>query len=183
MSASRWGISGGGKTSLLAGLLDGYSTVGFTWLLPSGVLGATSTWSRMGTRRTRVCRRSQGVRRCRTVRRSVRIIAEKDLLLNASVNWTPGPAYPAANEFDLESTLVHEFGHMASGRNVHAYGCDNTPMIVSAGPGEWWRSPTDWFRDGCAQRASEKSSATPRPSRMRFLHLTHDVAPDWAPPR
>jgi hypothetical protein len=64
--------------------------------------------------------------------------------------WAPGPAYPTTAEVDLETVLLHELGHFAGNLRHAPVGCNNTPMVEALGPGEWWRSPTDWHYDACA---------------------------------
>jgi hypothetical protein len=59
-----------------------------------------------------------------------------------------GPARPAADEYDLESVVLHELGHMAGNRK-HSRRCMNSPMGLALGMGEWWRTPHDWYRRGC----------------------------------
>jgi hypothetical protein len=176
LSAGRWGLTYGGTTNAVPGMRDGVSTVGFSYNVPAGVLGVTATGVRIAKRKVRSCKRVRGVRRCKVVRRTTRVPVEQDLYISRAPLWEQGPAYPLSNTYDLESVLVHEFGHMASSRNSHVYGCTNSPMIVAAGPGDWWRSPTDWARRGCSQgdAASEKRARDGK--RLRFEHLTYDVA-------
>jgi hypothetical protein len=54
--------------------------------------------------------------------------------------------------------LLHELGHFAGNLRHTPVGCYNTPMVVALGPGEWWRSPTDWHYDACG-RAHARSAA------------------------
>jgi hypothetical protein len=68
---------------------------------------------------------------------------ERDLFLRADLPWQPGPAHPSPAQIDLETVLLHEFGHVAGNRR-HASRCRDTPMIVALGRGEWWRSPGDF---------------------------------------
>jgi hypothetical protein len=80
-------------------------------------------------------------------------VVESDLALNASENWNAGPKYPALDQVDLESVLLHELGHMA-GNKKHKPRCSNSPMIEALGAGEWWRGARDkWFGD-CGATAS-----------------------------
>ena len=74
-------------------------------------------------------------------------VVESDLALRADENWAAGPDYPALDEVDLESVLLHELGHMA-GNKKHRARCTNSPMIEALGAGEWWRGARDkWFGD------------------------------------
>jgi hypothetical protein len=72
-------------------------------------------------------------------------------------NWAAGPGYPALDQIDLESVLLHEVGHMA-GTKRHRKPCANSPMVEVLGAGEWWRGPRDkWFGD-CSRVASASSA-------------------------
>jgi hypothetical protein len=73
---------------------------------------------------------------------------ERDMTINPAFPWNQGPRHPTLAEVDLETVLLHEFGHMA-GNLQHATGCRNSPLVDKAGFGEWWRSPSDWYRIGC----------------------------------
>jgi hypothetical protein len=46
--------------------------------------------------------------------------------------------------------ILHELGHWAGTLRHTPMGCHDTPMVKGLGPGEWWRSPTDWHYDACA---------------------------------
>jgi hypothetical protein len=154
LSGWRWGMTYAGTTSRFAGGRDGTNAVAFSYLMPDGVLGLTSTWTRASTRKVRTCRRGK----CRITRKRVNVIVEQDIQINGIVLWEEGPPYPLLNRFDLESVLVHEFGHMAAPtRNLHFVGCRNSPMVKSAGGGEYWRSETDWARRGCGAWAAERA--------------------------
>ncbi len=156
-------------------LRDGISSVGFSYTVSTGVLGVQSTGFVRRTKQVRSCRRVRGTRRCKTVRRVVRVAVEKDIQISRSVFWEEGPAYLLSSDYDLESVLIHEFGHMASGRNVHVYGCVNSPMVVAAGPGGWWRSPTDWVRTGCAQRDAAYGGHSANGRRLHFKYVSYEV--------
>ena len=69
------------------------------------------------------------------------------IILNPNVKWEDGPNYPSSNEFDLERTVRHEFGHWVG--KTHYYGCENSPMTIPTHKGDWWRSTTDHNRKGC----------------------------------
>lgn len=162
VSGWRWGLSYRGTTSAIAGgFRDGTSAVSFSYLMSDGDLGLTTTWTRSAVRTTRACRRGK----CKRVKRRVRQVVEQDIQINGVLTWEQGPPYPLLDRFDLESVLIHEFGHMASPRNAHFTGCRNSPMVVSAATGEYWRSERDWARRGCGAWAAEKGS--------RFGHRGH----------
>ena len=74
-------------------------------------------------------------------------IVERDLALRADENWADGPDYPALDQVDLESVMIHELGHMA-GNKRHAARCANSPLDEALAAGEWWRGTRDkWFGD------------------------------------
>lgn len=97
-------------------------------------------------------------------------VVERDLAVTTGVIWQQGPAYPGPYTYDLESTLIHEFGHFAG--NDHIYGCENSPMRDVLNSGEWWRDTDDWYRSSCMSvaRASKTASASrkraPKPGRL-----------------
>jgi hypothetical protein len=41
---------------------------------------------------------------------------ERDLILRADIPWEQGPAHPGRARIDLETVLLHEFGHVAGNR-------------------------------------------------------------------
>ena len=84
------------------------------------------------------------------------IVIERDLELNANQLWAPGPDYPALDEIDLESVLLHELGHMA-GNKRHLARCSNSPMGKALGAGEWWRGSRDKWFGGCSTSARASS--------------------------
>lgn len=155
-SASRWSLSVLGNANARPGVKDGTQVIGFSDSTNPEALGVTTVWSRTRYRlkSSRVCRRIGGRRVCRVVRRYVKNgveILEKDIQLNPFVPWEQGPAYPTPPEYDLESTILHEFGHFAHPlKDNHISGCENTPMIESLAPGEYWRDADDWLRYGCS---------------------------------
>jgi hypothetical protein len=163
-SAKRWNLRAGGTTTRTPGRQDGRNVVGFSDQLPAGTLGL-----QIDFRETRV-RVRNGVLSRRT------IVTEQDLLLNDSVPWQPGPEHPSPSEFDLESTIIHELGHMA-GNKRHAKRCQgiNSPMIDSIGSGEFWRTPFDRWIFCPAGRTARANVAGLRPAPTRFGRLEHVV--------
>jgi hypothetical protein len=128
-AASRWGLKALRWTSVEAGVQDGYSVAGFSASVPAGVLGLQTDYIKRGK------------------------VIESDLALRAGENWAPGPGYPALDEVDLESVLLHELGHMA-GNKRHTTRCTNSPMIEALGAGEWWRGSRDKWFGACTARAA-----------------------------
>jgi hypothetical protein len=131
-TAARWGLRALRWTSAVAGQRDGFSVAGFSSTLPAGVLGLQTDYT-VGGR-----------------------VVERDLSLRADENWSAGPDYPALDQIDLESVLLHELGHMA-GNKHHRARCSNSPMIDALGAGEWWHGARDhWFGEcsGSARAAS-----------------------------
>ncbi len=138
-TASRWGLKALRWTSVEAGVQDGFSVAGFSSRVPAGVLGVQTDYVKRGR------------------------VVESDLALRADERWAEGPSYPALDEVDLESVLLHELGHMA-GNKRHRTRCANSPMIEALGAGEWWRGSRDkWFGD-CTTGA--RASAV----RKTFVH-------------
>ncbi len=122
-TAARWGLRTLRWTSAVAGRQDGFNVAGFSSAVPDDVLGVETDYTVRGR------------------------VIERDLALNPDENWTAGPDYPALDEVDLESVLLHELGHMAGNRR-HRKHCANSPMIDALGEGEWWRGSRDhWFAD------------------------------------
>ncbi len=181
LSGWRWGLTYRGTTSAFAyGRPDGISAVAFSYIVPPGSLGVTSTWTRRATRKQRVCKRGK----CRSVTRRVRVIVEQDIAINAWTTWQQGPPYPFGTQYDLESVLIHEFGHMASLNNRHFTGCRNSPMTVAAAAGEYWRSENDWARRGCGAWAAENTRRFGKPVRAiehRVLDLRGKRVPEGDP--
>jgi hypothetical protein len=128
-AAARWKLKALRWTSVKAGVRDGYSVAGFSTSIPAGTLGVQTDYVKRGK------------------------VVERDLALRAGENWAAGPDYPALDEVDLESVLIHELGHMA-GNKKHTARCANSPMDEALGAGEWWRGARDkWFGD-CGASAS-----------------------------
>jgi hypothetical protein len=134
-AAARWGLRALRWTSAAAGQQDGYNVAGFSSSVPKGVLGVETDYM-VGGR-----------------------VIERDLALSADENWADGPDYPALDEIDLESVLLHELGHMA-GNKRHRKHCANSPMIEALGEGEWWRGSRDhWFADCSGAAHSSRAGA------------------------
>jgi len=162
-SGKRWGNTMTGRTSRQP-VRDGESTVGFG-PTPSSALGVTTRRDIVKVRQT--CTDATA-RSCRTVEVS-RHTGEIDMVLNRRVRWQQGPALPGPRELDLQTVLIHEFGHF-SGNDTHAPvgSCQNTPMIAALSPGEYWRSTTQWRLHGCATRLAFGLPA--QPVAWRFVH-------------
>jgi hypothetical protein len=134
-AATRWGLKTLRWTSARAGVHDGFNVAGFSSKVDAGVLGVQTDYVRRGK------------------------LVESDLALNADENWNPGPDYPALDQVDLESVVLHELGHMA-GNKKHRARCTNSPMIEALGAGEWWRGTRDkWFGE-CGARAASVGRKT-----------------------
>jgi hypothetical protein len=142
-AAARWGLQTLRWTSAVAGKQDGFSVAGFSSTLPAGVLGMETDYVVRGR------------------------VVERDLALRDDVNWNAGPDYPALDQMDLESVLLHELGHMA-GNQHHRKRCANSPMIAALGEGEWWRGARDhWFAScGTAARAARADTLVHRAVRI-----------------
>lgn len=147
-SGQRWGNAMTGLTSRRPGR-DGRSTVAFG-STPPGALAVTTT--RLIAHTQRRCGYRAGAY-CRIVVLSRRPTGEADMVIDRNENWQQGPDLPDERQVDLQTVLIHEFGHF-SGNYAHAAGsrCQNTPMIRALDDGEYWRSPTDWHLFGCASR-------------------------------
>ena len=78
--------------------------------------------------------------------------------------WAQGPAHPTSEEYDLETVVLHELGHWAGNLRHTPVGCHDTPMVKGLGPGEWWRSPSDWHYDACGSGRARAASALDVPS-------------------
>ncbi|HET6550029.1 MAG TPA: hypothetical protein VFG79_16310 [Solirubrobacter sp.] len=132
-TAARWGLRALRWTSVEAGVRDGFSVAGFSNSVPRGVLGVETDYKRGGR------------------------VVERDLALRAQEDWWAGPGYPALDQVDLESVLLHELGHMA-GNKRHRGRCANSPMDKALGAGEWWRGSRDkWFAE--CRRGARAASA------------------------
>ena len=153
--------------------------IGFTDRVPSGLLGVTWVYYRVHTRRFLRCRVSPAGERygCVTVRiqRTVKV-TDRDIMLRSAVPWSVGPAWPTPEEFDLQTVLIHEFGHLA-GNMGHNASCTVAPMTPSLAPGDWWRSTLD-HRVVCrpgARRDARARTHAPRRAPDRQAHLRRRV--------
>ncbi len=164
-SGFRWGLTFLGTTSAAPVSGDGKNVVGFGSTTINGAGAETTSLPRRATRtrrcgrarvvkrvrigradRSRVVRRVVTVRRCRMVVAS-RAGVEDDIVVGRTMPWQAGPAYPTAWQVDLETVLLHEFGHVA-GRG-HVTGCVASPMWTSLSMGDWWRGIDDMKHAGC----------------------------------
>ena len=184
VSGSRWKLNVAGNASADPGVRDNTQTLGFSKATNPKALGVTSIWSRARYRvkTVRRCWRQNGRKRCRSSKRYVRTgteVVEKDVQLNPFVRWEQGPAYPSTGEYDLESTILHELGHFANPeKDNHVFGCENSPMIDSIAPGEYWRDSDDWLRFGCsASTGPLLRRATPGAPRLPLLTVEHRLPP------
>lgn len=173
-SGRRWGLRPLGTTRRRAGVRDGVDVVGFSGAVPRGALGVTSIYR---IARYRVVRRC-GAGGCVVVGRprflGTRIV-ERDVALDPSAPWQPGPARPSSDQFDLETVLLHELGHVAGNRR-HARPCANSPMIPALSPGDWWHSPTDYSFRACGGAASAAIAATRMLVRGRTVGREYELA-------
>jgi hypothetical protein len=143
-TARRWGLRPGGWTTRRAGAVDGVPVVGFARRLPHRrTLGAVRRAVRLRVSGGRVVARE---------------LVDRDLMLRRDVRWWSGEAHPPLDRYDLESVLVHELGHFA-GNSRHARRCSGSPLSRSIGDGEWWRTPRDWWMDGCVEWPETVTSA------------------------
>lgn len=134
-AGARWGLRSLGDTTVPPLVADRVNVVGF-----SSETGPVA----LGVQRDVV----QTIRNRVTGRVVRERILDQDLALAIDVVWQQGPAHPAGDQFDLETVLIHELGHMA-GNKEHAPLCSNSPLVSAAAPGEWWRSPEDFSWGGC----------------------------------
>ena len=168
-SARRWRLDARGPVKRVPRLGDAHNDVGFAAALVSeGALGTTTLLRQNYVRVRRVCAAGG----CRTTRTPVGSrVVERDLALLPDVPWAQGPAHPTGEEYDLETVILHELGHWAGNLRHTPVGCHDTPMVKGLGPGEWWRSSSDWQYDACdaaaapAPRARSTSRRPPRRGR------------------
>lgn len=147
----RWGLVFAGTTVAAPVTGDGRSVVGFgATTIPGAGAEATSA-PRTVARRVRRCHGGRGgriraVRRCRSVAVALEV-TERDIAIDPALPWQPGPAHPSPSQVDLETALLHEFGHLAG--QDHVDGCASTPMWPELRMGDWWRGPADTRRADC----------------------------------
>jgi hypothetical protein len=126
-AARRWGLHSLGTAPGRPRFGNGRSEVGFS----------TAQVPRQALAVTIVGRRQANGRR------------ERDLILRADLPWEQGPERPTRARIDLETVLLHEFGHVAGNQFHVPRGCRDTPMVVGLATGEWWRSTTDFSYRAC----------------------------------
>jgi hypothetical protein len=126
-SGRRWRLHSAGTVAGRPRFGNGRSEVGFsTAQVPRGAIAVTI-----------VGRRRRGGS------------LERDLILRADIPWQEGPDHPTRQQIDLETVLLHEFGHFAGNAFHVPRGCRDTPMVVGLATGEWWRSTTDFSYRAC----------------------------------
>jgi hypothetical protein len=146
LSARRWGLHLDGWTARSAEARDGVNVAGFGAVPVAGALAVQrDAWSSR-YRLSQHCVNG----RCGPVERHVveRVRTDQDLIIRTDVRWGLGPARPTLEQFDLETVVIHELGHLA-GNPKHKPRCSNTPMGAALARGEWWHTPHDWYRRGC----------------------------------
>ena len=164
----RWGLRPGGVTYDGVSLHNHRTEVGFSDRVPSYALGITRFNYRVHYRRLIRCRISPTGARSGCVTLKVeRVgieITDRDIMLRRDMPWSLGPAWPTPEQFDLQTVMIHEFGHLA-GNLKHNANCTVAPMTPSLAPGDSWRSTLD-HRVVCRPGAR---SAALGPRRMRFI--------------
>jgi hypothetical protein len=134
-SARQWGVRVRGVTRRLPLHGDGINVIGFS-RTPRGNIGDTLDTATLVD--------GSPARR------------EFDVRLNFGRRWAQGPSLPASTEWDLETVILHELGHVGGAR--HTPRCLNSPMAPGLVTGEWWRGYRDWFRYRC----SDSTAVRPR---------------------
>jgi hypothetical protein len=132
-SARRWGIRVAGFTDRPPQNGDGINVIGFT-RMPirdnADTLGTATFVDGSPSRR------------------------ELDVRLNSLRRWQDGPVLPTFYQWDLETVILHEFGHVAGA--VHTNRCVNSPMAPGLANGEWWRGTRNWYRYHCSNSARRR---------------------------
>jgi hypothetical protein len=148
----RWGLRHRFDTNGRVRRGDGVVTVGFG-RVPAHALGVQD--DRWVERWRAAYVRCTGRRCVRHPRRFLgrRLVDQDVTIRNHGIRWQAGPTLPGPAEFDLESVLIHELGHLA-GNKGHAPPCAATPMAVGLANGDWWRSPTDVGIRACGSAAA-----------------------------
>jgi hypothetical protein len=123
-SAARWGLKARRWTSAVAGRADGFQVAGFGRVPKKALAMQVDYVDRAGR------------------------VRDRDLVIRRDIPWQLGPGYPAMDEYDLESVLIHELSHFA-GNKRHRARCANSPLVEALAAGEWWRGPRDRWFFGC----------------------------------
>jgi hypothetical protein len=139
-SAARWGLKARGWTSAVAGRADGFQVAGFGKVPKKALAMQVDYVDRAGH------------------------VRDRDLVIRPDLPWQLGPGYPAMDEYDLESVLLHELSHFA-GNKRHRPRCVNSPLVEAMGAGEWWRGPQDRWSFGC-EGATARASIVHRTVRI-----------------
>jgi hypothetical protein len=164
-SGVRWGSVVSGRTSRSPGYEDGRDVVGFG-STESDTLGITQFPYRI--RQARRCVGHGYTRRCAYKNVGRVFTGEADITLNDDLDWQQGPDLPDPDQYDLQSTLIHEFGHYAG--NPHVRGqCVNNPLVTALSSGDYWRSPTEWSRAQCTSRLIVGTGGV-QSRRLRMVH-------------
>ena len=138
-AGAHWGASYRGRTGHRPGVADGHNVVGFSRGIDPGAGGATYCFDGV------LHRHARGLHEhC----------SERDILINPRVKWEQGPRHPASDEYDLQTVLLHEFGHFSGWWPREGRRCTNSPMASPLYNGEWWRSRRDYHWRGCGGRSS-----------------------------
>ena len=147
VGGANWSFTGGSETSGdtaacrdSAGALDGRNTVG--WVPQSGsVLAVTCSWYRQdGTPYTAI---------------------EFDMEVSPSWNWTIGATGVG---IDVQSVMVHEFGHALGLGHEQTAGCPGPVMCTPYTSGTLNRSPRQDDINGVIALYGATSSPTPAPT-------------------
>ena len=171
-SARRWRLDARGPVKRVPRLGDGHDDVGFAAALVSqGALGTTTLLRQNYVRVRRVCAAS-GLPHDR-VRRPARASSSATSRCCPTCPGQQGPAHPTSEEYDLETVVLHELGHWAGNLRHTPVGCHDTPMVKGLGPGEWWRSSSDWHYDACGAGRARAASALDVPSLTAPRPLHH----------